>query len=147
MAAGASAPGASEAAAARVAIADLLGRYAFHFDAHDGAAVAALFVPGGAMVRTEGQRVSGAEGFQEFADSLPPMRHYAGPPMIDLAGDGARARSLVLALRVEGSKLRLVAAGEYEDDLVVHEGKWRIAERRFLAWLPPQLRDSVVSSA
>jgi ketosteroid isomerase-like protein len=130
----------SDRTADRVEIADLIVRYAFHFDAREGDEFAALFTPDATFVRPDGITVTGAADLKAMADGAPAMQHFPTPAAIDFEGeDVARARSRVIALRADSTALHMVTAGEYVDELHRTEAGWRIHERRILAWLPAEL--------
>lgn len=123
----------------RVEIADLIVRYALHFDRQEGAGFASIFTEDGVLVRPDGSTVEGREALAAMADGAPPMQHFPSPPAIDFEGEGARARSRVIALRADGSSLHMVTAGEYDDELVRGAEGWRIRRRTINAWLPAPL--------
>lgn len=131
----------------RVEIADLIARYGLFFDANDGEGFASIFAADGRLVRPDGAVVQGSEELAAMAAGAPPMQHFPGPPAIDLDGDAAVSRSRVIALRVADGALTVVFAGEYRDQMVKHSSGWRIAERRLVAWLPPELTGAVLAGA
>lgn len=130
----------SDRAADRVEIADLIARYALHFDAREGAEFAALFTDDATFLRPDGVVVAGADELAAMADGAPAMQHFPTPPAIDFDGDDvARARSRVIALRADATALHMVTAAEYDDVLRRTADGWRIGERKVLAWLPSEL--------
>lgn len=138
----------SDRGADRVAIGDVIFRYALHFDAQQGEEFAALFTDDATFVRPDGAVVSGAADLRAMADGAPAMQHFPTPAAIDFEGDDvARARSRVIALRADTTSLHMVTAAEYADELHRVGDGWRIHERRVLAWLPGELTNVQLASA
>jgi uncharacterized protein (TIGR02246 family) len=112
-------------------------------DDHDGAAVAALFVPDGRWSSSMGADCRGQAAIRAYFDAIRAAgrmvhsAHQVTNPAIDLDGDEAAATWL-LQMRyttVGGARYRIV--GSYRDRYVRIDGRWRFAS------LHAEVRDHV----
>ena len=115
----------------RLALRDLLTRYAHGVDTQDLPLVASCFTPDCAY---EGQLGRGtiadalarlAEAFARYRTTL----HYLGISEIAVAGDAARTETGCLAYHVRTDGRHLLAGVRYGDDLVRTLDGWRICRR------------------
>jgi 3-phenylpropionate/cinnamic acid dioxygenase small subunit len=115
----------------RAAIHDLLLRYARGVDRRDLALVASCFTPDCAY--------EGALGRGSIGDALALLEvamgryertlHFVGNQLVELDGDRARSETYAVAYHgLPGGRL-YVTAVRYLDELVRHDGGWRIARR------------------
>lgn len=136
--------GGLEDLADRLAITDLLYRYAAALDDRDWALLATCFTP--AAVAIYGGRAGTNEGFPAIEAtcrrSLEPLdasQHIVTNPQVTVEGDAARSRCYLQAQHVkrgtEGGD-NFTVAGSYLDRLVRTPDGWRIAERRLeVTWV------------
>ena len=129
----------ADATADRVAIQDLIARYAVIVDSRDFDALDAVFIPEARIDFTAfgGPVGSPAEIKTFLRDSLGIFRrtqHLMGLPVIDVDGDHATARTpctnpMVLADADGADKVWLIGLW-YDDELVRTADGWRFASRR-----------------
>ena len=118
----------------RAAIADLLARYARAVDARDLAAVASCF--------TADAVYEGSLGHGTIADAVAALEramaryqrtlHLLGAPVIEVDGDRGRAETYCVAYHrtADATGPRDLTVGvHYRDDVVRHDGRWRICRR------------------
>lgn len=127
-------------AADRLAILELLARYAHAIDSGDGEAYADCFTADGAIeLRRAGLLVRGRDALARFAREdaarSGPARHLSNSPVIEsVAGDPDRARMRVYLLRLyrdrpPDDRRGLGPAGCYRDALRRSGGRWRFERR------------------
>ena len=131
----------------QAAIRNLYAQYAFAFDEADAAGWASLFAPDGRFMQPGLPDLVGREQLRDFVlqrrSAAPDMRHFtANVEIIESGAGAAHGRAYVLVLRIEGEELQLRTMGEYDDDLVYHDGLWRFQTRRYRTWLPPRLANA-----
>ena len=86
----------------------------------------AVFTVWGRTYRGRREIVAEIGGMQPEA----PGKHVVLQPVIDLDGDAhARAWTDLTALATTDRGIAIATMGRYHDRLVVHEGRWRFAER------------------
>lgn len=125
-----------EVAREKAAIAELIARYNFVVDHNDFQGYAACFSPDGIFHGIIGRFAVNKEldlfieAIQKFATAAPNMRHFVTNILTEVHGNEARSRSFVLVTSAtkEGGA-RVVAAGEYEDQLEKVGGQWLFKER------------------
>jgi uncharacterized protein (TIGR02246 family) len=122
----------------RLAIQDLVARYAECVDTGDAGGYASLFTPDG-VVQHSGGTVQGREAIFAWVASLAKenrvgpesrVKHVLGLPVI--RGDGSRATSrtyLLLPRMMDTGEISTRMAGTYRDEVVKHEGAWLFAKR------------------
>jgi hypothetical protein len=127
----------------RFELRDLVDRYAIAADRCDGAGVAALFEPGGALVlhrdgedRPATSRVEGHAALERAIGSLSRYEtttHFVGQQLVDVVGDEATGVTYCLAHHVgEGGDRTAVKIDSirYLDRYRRHPDGWRFLERR-----------------
>jgi ketosteroid isomerase-like protein len=114
-------------------IANLLSDYCDRLDRFDLDGVVALFTPDGAYDFGFGRVYAGADRLRELFSRVGVYRatsHHISNVHLSVEGDKARARSALYAYHVraaDGSEVHVW--GQYADDLVRVDGRWRIARR------------------
>lgn len=136
-------------AADRLAIHELLARYAWALDTGDEAAFLACFADDGELVWDvfdEPGRWRGPAALQRFIAyfrSRPESagrQHHVGNVVLDATPDGVLSKAYVLvALRDGAGPHRLNVMGWYEDLLQQRNGRWCIARRCIRDWSGPVL--------
>lgn len=115
----------------RVALNELVARYAWSVAQGKGAAVAELFCEDG-WFESSGSRVEGrqalAEFFSRMAGAFGGTVPLVGNTIFELDGDAAMGLATLIGFRQGGSS---VFAGHYQDSFRRTEGIWRFAGRRF----------------
>ena len=129
--------------AAKLEIRDLAARYARGADHHDGAAVAALFVPDGVLevqhVEGPSRRLEGREAITRAVSSLvryARTTHFLGQHLIDLQGDRATGEVYCQAhhlYRTGEGRLNRTVWIRYFDGYVHRDGRWWFSTRRLHA--------------
>jgi hypothetical protein len=128
----------------RFAIKDLLAQYAWALDMGDVDAFVDCFTPDGKMVEEvfEDPDVwEGAEGLRRLGQhyltipNFPGRQHYAANALM-AGGEGkAQVKSYALVTECQGEPpYQLRFCGYYEDEVVLHEGRWRFAQRVVRLW-------------
>lgn len=108
----------------------LLSRYTYHGDRGRIDELAACFAPGG-ILEFPGQRVAGPEAIGLALSSgqrhpqLSFVRHHITPPLIEITGEAATARSYFTVHTDIGPD----HSGTYSDKLIHIETGWRFAHR------------------
>ena len=136
----------------RVAIHEVIARYAWALDTGDVEGFVACFWDDGRLVWDafeQPQNWQGAAALRHFADffrALPNSagrQHHVSNVVVTAAADGtATAKSYALvALRQGDGPHALHVMGWYEDTLRLERGEWRLAERVIRDWSGPILKD------
>jgi uncharacterized protein (TIGR02246 family) len=122
----------------RLAVMDLVARYAECVDTADVEGYAQLFTPDGVVEHSAGS-VRGREAITAWVAGLAQehrigpesqLKHVLGLPVI--RGDEQRgtARTYVLIPRqMEAGDISTRLAGTYRDDIVKHDGRWLFQKR------------------
>jgi hypothetical protein len=124
----------------KTAIAELIAQYNFAIDHEDYQGWADCFAPAGIFDGVIG-KFDAHRDLDRFvtevkrlsADS-PNLRHYVSNILSEVDGDTARSKCFLLmtsATKEGGTKIAI--AGEYEDQLVKHDGKWLFSYRKVRA--------------
>jgi 3-phenylpropionate/cinnamic acid dioxygenase small subunit len=126
-----------EIAREKAEIAELIARYNFAIDHDDFQGWADCFAPDGIFDGMIGRYAAHAE-LERFTNDVkaltattPNLRHYVTNMLTEVTGNEARSRCFLLmtsTTKEGGSKI--VIAGEYEDDLVKHHGRWLFKRRK-----------------
>lgn len=127
--------------AARLAIAEQLGRYCLAFDSHDAAAWASLFTDDGVFeVRLAGSakplfQARGTEQLRVFASHAPGVIHHITNLVFDaISLDSARTRATVLGTWSPGNDgPSIYTHGVYEQRWTLVAETWRLAYQLFLS--------------
>jgi 3-phenylpropionate/cinnamic acid dioxygenase small subunit len=129
----------------RLAISDLLIRYATALDGRDWELLASCFTDDATL----DYDTSGTYGRDAFVEHLrvalarmKATQHFVTNHVISTDGDRAQSTSYVIAQHVRGSDATFTLGGTFSDDLVRAGSEWRIASRRFVtSWKAGQPRD------
>ena len=136
----------SDALADRMALRDLVQRYARGVDRRDAALLDSLFVDDAEMLVFQDpgstEPTSTIRGRRELGRITKVVTrylsttHFIGNHLVDLAGDTATGETYCLAYHVydggDGERRMLVWSIRYEDRYVRHGGAWRFAQRRLI---------------
>jgi SnoaL-like domain len=135
---------------AREEIRNLLQEYRRTLDVRDMRAFSALFAANGTWSGASGEG-TGPEGiYTMLTASLtanPPwpgatLWHLITDPSIEVDGDRATAESLWMHVRRgEGDTPLLPTLGQYRDELVVEDGRWRFLQRAVTRLVPQDPRN------
>ena len=121
----------------RLAIMDLLCRYARGIDRCDLETLLALWWPGGTADFGQGVGDAGdwARATVAALRTMLRTQHMLGNMIIDLDGDRAAAETYCRAyheLETEAGRIEMIVGGRYLDRLERRSGVWRIAARRYV---------------
>ena len=123
----------------RLDVLDLLARYAWYLDTHQGEKWAALFAPGGRAVFS--WTVDTPEKLIAYAKNtmaVEQRQHHVGTIMIDAdeGGQSCTVRSYLTTTLSSplGNLHAFLATGCYVDKCVKLDGAWYFMERRFFPW-------------
>ena len=120
-------------------IRNLLGTFCEVMDSGDWDALGELFAHG-RITDDRGRVIAGGRedvvalwtAMVRRYDGSPCTRHMVTGPIISITDTTATCRSsFLIAQKLPGSDLRLVAAGRYLDQLRVINGRWCFVERQF----------------
>jgi hypothetical protein len=120
-------------------IRNLLGGYCEVMDAADWDGLGELFADG-RIVDDRGREIAGGRedvthlwrAMVHLYDGSPCTRHIVTGPIIEVTDTSATCRSsFLVAQKLPGRELRLVAAGRYRDSFAVRNGRWVFTERQF----------------
>jgi 3-phenylpropionate/cinnamic acid dioxygenase small subunit len=128
----------------RLAVSDVLTRYALAMDTRDWELLASCFTED-ARLDYDTSGVFGRKDFVEHcAEGLAKMKatqHCVTNHVVVLDGDHAGATSYVIAQHVRENDATFTLGGTYHDELVRSGPDWRIASRRFVtSWKAGTLR-------
>ena len=129
----------------RLAISDVLIRYATALDGRDWELLASCFTDD-ATLDYDTSGTYGREAFVEHCKAglarMKATQHCVTNHVISTDGDRAHSTSYVIAQHVRENDVTFTLGGAYSDDLVRVGTGWRIASRRFVtSWKAGQLRD------
>jgi ketosteroid isomerase-like protein len=116
----------------KLAIQELLARYAHAIDELDPEAWVQCFTPDGVFqVGTRAMRGQAAlRGYAEVHVREISCRHMMGNFLYEINGNEATGRASMLATLATPGGYKIFAQGRYVDRLVKQGGQWRIAYRR-----------------
>ena len=121
----------------KTAIAELIARYNFAIDHDDYQGWADCFAPDGVFDGVIGKFDAHREldrftaEVQRLAADNPKLRHYVTNILTEVDGETARSKCfLLLTSTTKEGGSRVAMAGEYEDRLVRHEGRWLFSYRK-----------------
>lgn len=133
----------------RIAINDLLARYAWALDTGDVDALVACFTPDAVLVEEvfeDADRWQGHDGIRRLAEhyrdapGFPGRQHYIGQTLVEGDGRQCKVRSYTFLTECRGEPPYVVRfAGYYEDQAVKADGEWRFSERIIRLWDGPVL--------
>jgi len=134
----------------RLAIQDLLARYAWALDTGDVDSFVACFTPDAVVIEEvfeEPDRWVGHEGIRRLAEhfravpDFPGRQHHVGQTIIEGTAPIWTARSFAFVTECRGEPPYVVRfTGYYEDKLVKVDGEWLLKERIIRLWDGPVLR-------
>ena len=129
----------------RLAISDVLIRYATALDGRDWELLASCFTDD-ATLDYDTSGTYGRDAFVEHCRAglarMKATQHCVTNHVISTDGDRAHSTSYVIAQHVRDNDVTFTLGGTYSDDLVRVGTGWRIASRRFVtSWKAGQLRD------
>jgi 3-phenylpropionate/cinnamic acid dioxygenase small subunit len=129
----------------RLAVSDVLVRYATALDSRDWELLASCFTDG-ARLDYDTSGVFGRDDFLEHCRiglaRMKATQHCVTNHVISLDGDHAHSTSYVIAQHVRENDVTFTLGGTYHDDLVRSGDDWQIASRRFVtSWKAGNLRD------
>ena len=129
----------------RLAISDVLIRYATALDGRDWELLASCFTDD-ATLDYDTSGTYGRDAFVEHCRAglarMKATQHCVTNHVISTDGDRAHSTSYVIAQHVRENDVTFTLGGTYSDDLVRVGTGWRIASRRFVtSWKAGQLRD------
>ena len=129
----------------RLAISDVLIRYATALDGRDWELLASCFTDD-ATLDYDTSGTYGRDAFVEHCRAglarMKATQHCVTNHVISTDGDRAHSTSYVIAQHVRENDVTFTLGGAYSDDLVRVGTGWRIAGRRFVtSWKAGQLRD------
>lgn len=123
-----------------IAIPNLLYRCAELFDAGEFEQAARLFDHGGVVV--DGKLIKGSANISAMWDSFvllykdgtPKTRHLITNPIIKLSDGGQTAQcgsQWTVLQALDGLPLQIIGSGRYDDELLLVDGAWAFAERKY----------------
>ncbi len=124
----------------KTSIAELIAQYNFAIDHEDYQGWADCFAPAGIFDGVIG-KFDAHRDLDRFvtevkrlsADS-PNLRHYVSNILSEVSGDTARSKCfLLMTSTTKEGGTKIAIAGEYEDQLVKHDGKWLFSYRKVRA--------------
>jgi SnoaL-like domain len=134
----------------RLAIHEVIARYAWSLDTGDVGEFAACFLTEGVLrweafaQPVEWRGTAALRAFCEYFRALPSSagrQHHVSNLRIDTVDDEVRARSYVsVVLRQDVAPHPITVVGYYDDRLVRHtDGSWRLRQRVIRDWAGPVL--------
>jgi 3-phenylpropionate/cinnamic acid dioxygenase small subunit len=129
----------------RLAISDVLIRYATALDGRDWELLASCFTDD-ATLDYDTSGTFGRDAFVEHCRAglarMKATQHCVTNHVISTDGDRAHSTSYVIAQHVRENDVTFTLGGTYSDDLMRAGTEWRIASRRFVtSWRAGRLRD------
>ncbi len=128
----------------RIAIQDLVARYAWALDTGDIDALIACFTPDARIVEEvfEDPDVwEGHDGIRRISEhyrnakGFPGRQHHTSQLMVEGGGEAADARSFVFVTECHGEPPYLLRfTGYYQDKVVKQDGQWLFKERIIRLW-------------
>lgn len=128
----------------RIAINDLLARYAWALDTGDVDALIACFTPEAVVIEEvfeDPDRWEGRDNIRRFAEhyrsvpSFPGRQHHVSQLIVEGNSKECSARSFAFVTECHGEPpYTLRFAGYYEDKLVKVHGRWLFRERIIRLW-------------
>lgn len=134
----------------RLAIQDLVARYAWALDTGNVDALVACFVPDGLVIEDvfeEADRWEGHAGLRRLGEhyravpNFPGRQHHVSQLLVEGCGERRSARSFAYVTECRGEPPYVTRfAGYYEDQLVKVDGAWLFSERLIRLWDGPVLQ-------
>lgn len=124
----------------KTAVAELIAQYNFAIDHDDYQGWANCFAPDGIFDGVIGKFDAHKEldrfttEVKRLSADSPNLRHYVSNILTEVDGDTARSKCfLLMTSTTKEGGTKVVIAGEYEDQLVKHNGKWLFSYRKVRA--------------
>lgn len=114
---------------------ELIARYNYTVDHEDYEAWAKTFAPGGVFHGAIGRFVVDKQlpefikAMQSLAAAAPNPRHFITNILPEFHGNEGTSNCFFFVTSTTKEGTRVLVAGEYEDRLVKHNGKWLFAQR------------------
>lgn len=119
----------------KMAIKDVLSQYAISLDTGDPDGFSAIFTEDAIWewaaidLKLEGRKTLGRLA-EVIAEHVPGALHLVSHPVIDPRGDEAKSICLFTVFLSRPEKVYTLMIGNYRDELVKTDGRWRIARRQ-----------------
>jgi uncharacterized protein (TIGR02246 family) len=115
-------------------IQELVARYNHAIDHHDPKAWADVFEEDGTLMVNGEVRARGRAQLFDYVERRrlagePRLRHWVTNMIADIRGDHATAKLYVMAFNVGAGLEAPYVMGEYEDEVVRRQGRWRFRVR------------------
>lgn len=133
----------------RIAIQDLLARYAWALDTGDVDALVRCFTPDCVVLEEvfeDPDRWEGHEGVRRLGDhyrnaaGFPGRQHHVSQSLVEGHGERAAVKSFAFVTECRGEPpYTLRFTGYYDDRLVKRDGDWLFSERTIRLWDGPVL--------
>lgn len=124
----------------RLAIFELMARYAWAIDTGDVEAYVACFTAN-AVLSMRGMPNRGHEAIRTYVSGVvnrpdfPGRQHHHNEVLIEGDGERCSVKSYsTISQRFEDGESRIVFSGLYRDVVVKQDGRWRFAERHWDVW-------------
>lgn len=121
----------------RLAVQELVSRYAWALDTSDADLMASVFTPDGAFIGDLGTYTGHAQlrsWVESRSAALRATQHFVSNVMLTFEGDVILERSACLIIGDGGSQSGVQSSGFYRGRVVRHDGAWLFAERSFHHW-------------
>jgi len=128
----------------RIAINDLLAKYAWSLDTGDVDALVDCFTPDAVVIEEvfeEPDRWEGRDNIRRFAEhfrnvpNFPGRQHHITNSVVKGNGKRCTARSFALVTECQGEPPYVIRfAGYWDDQLVKVSGRWKFAQRIIRLW-------------
>ena len=128
----------------RIAINDLLARYAWALDTGDVDALVACFTPTAVVIEEvfeEPDRWEGADGIRRLGEhfrnvpNFPGRQHHVSQLLVEGGNSRCSARSFVFVTECRGEPPYVLRfTGYYDDQLVKLDGRWLFKQRIIRLW-------------
>jgi uncharacterized protein (TIGR02246 family) len=127
----------SISAADRLAVHELVARYAWALDTSDADLMASVFTPDGSFtgdVATYSGHAQLRAWVASRSAELRATQHVVSNLMLRAVADAIEERSLCLIVGPAGGHFGVQSSGYYEGRVVQHDGTWLFAARHFRHW-------------
>jgi uncharacterized protein (TIGR02246 family) len=125
----------SDLATDRLDLQELVSRYNQAIDHYDSHAWADVFEEDGVLIVNGEVRARGRNELFQYVErrrvaGTPKLRHWATNIVVDVRGDEATLKLYVMAFNIAAGLEAPYVMGEYEDEAVRRNGRWRFRVRR-----------------
>jgi hypothetical protein len=132
----------------RLEIQELYARYCHAVDAFDGPAWADCFTPDGVMYPATGIDAGsvwrGRDALEELgkkADREARSRHWTSNLVLRPVVDHVEGRCYGMRIDISGERAQVISSVVYQDEIVMHDGRWLFRSRRPLVDVENRLAD------